>query len=67
MNGDGLAITEASADELDQIVQTAGAVHMANRKVFRVCGPKWRGWVLAGVVVWKEDDGEYSDPSALLE
>lgn len=59
-------IREASSGEADSLL-SAGSLRTLGRRIYAVFGPNWEGYVLAGVVVWKEDDGEYNDPSLLLE
>jgi hypothetical protein len=60
-------IREAAPGEADNLLASAGPLRTSGRKLFAVSGSNWRGYVLAGVVVWKEDEGEYNDPSSLLE
>jgi hypothetical protein len=37
------------------------------RRCFVLEGPDFEGWVIAGVVVTVEDDGEYYEPSPLVD
>ena len=67
MNMPDLLIEEASPDEAAQLLAGAGVVQTRDRKLFRISGSGWSGYIVAGVVVWNEDDGEYSDPSPLLD
>jgi hypothetical protein len=60
-------IQEATSDEAESVLANTGTVRRDGRKMFVVSGAQCRGYVLAGIVVWKEDVGEYSDPSSLLE
>lgn len=64
---EGVRIREADSAEAGQLFATAGSVRTADRKIFVISGSDSKGYVLAGAVTWKEDRGEYDDPSSLLE
>jgi hypothetical protein len=67
MNMEGLRIDELPMEEGGVALTDAGSMRTKDRKLFRVSGASWRGHVVAGVVVWHEDDREYNEPSPLLE
>jgi hypothetical protein len=60
---DGLSISEASEAEKPELHLQIGSKDMRERKVFIVRGSNFQGYVIAGIVVWHEDDGEYDTPS----
>jgi hypothetical protein len=62
-----IQIREGRREDVEDMLLAAGSPREAGRKVFVLSGPAWRGYVLAAVVASREDDGEYDDPSALLE
>ncbi len=64
---DDLTIQEVSIDEAAELFAQAGRVRTSDRKMFKVTGKGQQGYVLAGVVVLAEDEGEYDDPSSLIE
>ena len=67
MNMEGLRIDEVPFEEGAQALTDAGPLRTKDRKLYRLSGTAWRGYVVAGVVVWNEDDREHNDPSPLLE
>ena len=44
-----------------------GAQTMLERNVYSVCGRDWDGYIVAGTVVWAEDDHDFHHPSSLLQ
>ena len=63
-NFSGLSIVECSITEAAK-VNTFDPLSIAQgqRKLFFVRGSAFEGYVIAGVVVWHEDDREYHEPS----
>jgi hypothetical protein len=61
-----VCIEEAASREAERILIQTSSLRMKGRKVFQVSRQNWRGFVVAGVVVWHEDEREYDEPSALL-
>jgi hypothetical protein len=60
---DGLVVTVADREAMERIVDEAGLLPDDSMKVFEIeCGGQ-RGFVVAGVVVESEDQGEHDDPS----
>ena len=66
MTFDSLSITECSIEGAHDLIQQSGT-RIADRRFFAVSGNGWEGKVIAGAVVWHEDDKEYHEPSALWE
>ena len=64
---DDLSIQEVPVDEPAELFAKAGRVRTNDRKMFKVTGTDQQGYVLAGAVTWAEDEGEYNDPSSLIE
>jgi ribonucleotide reductase alpha subunit len=60
----GVVVRSADADEQRWIADSSG-VEVVNGRAFVVEGDGYRGYVVAGVVVEAEDDGDYFEPSAL--
>jgi hypothetical protein len=60
---DGLSISEAPETEKPELHLQIGSKDMRDRKVFIVRGSNFQGYVIAGVVAWHEDEGNYNDPS----
>lgn len=60
-------VREVALDEIRSMLAVAGALREKGRKAFVLSGAEWTGYVLAGALAVHEDDGEYNDPSALLE
>jgi hypothetical protein len=59
----GLTISEASASERGDLQLQVEVAHLGDRKVFVVRGANFVGYVIAGVMAWHEDEGEYYDTS----
>jgi hypothetical protein len=64
---DDLTIQEVPIDDAAELFAKAGRVRTNDRKMFKVTGMGQQGYVLAGAVTWAEDEGEYNDPSSLIE
>jgi hypothetical protein len=64
---EGVTIAGVSFEVAGELLAKAGPVRTNERKLFKVEGAAQEGFVLAGAVVWVEDDGEYHDPTSLLE
>ncbi len=62
-----LAVRQASPLEQEEILSTIEVDHSEDRRYFILEGPGFAGWVVAGVMVTVEDEGEYYEPSPLLE
>ena len=58
---------ETPSEEVREMLAVAGGPRETGRKVFLLFGSGWRGYVFAAVVAFCEDDGDYNDPSALIE
>ncbi len=67
VNFTNVRIREVPREEIQDMLATSGAPKEDGRKVFALAGSNSRGYVLAAVIAFHEDDGEYNDPSALLE
>jgi hypothetical protein len=62
-----LLVRQARQPERDEILSTIEVDHPEDRRCFILDGPGFAGWVIAGVMVTVEDEGEYHEPSPLLE
>ena len=62
---EGLSVRSPTDEELRAIETDAGFREDGNTQVFVVEGKNYTGYVVAGVVVAREDTGEYGDPSTL--
>jgi hypothetical protein len=62
-----LQLRQLDAEEGRKLLTKSGGSHEAHRKVFMLSGKDWSGYVQAGAVAVHEDDGEYNDPSPLVE
>lgn len=62
-----LVVRQASPLEQEEILSTIEVDHSEDRRYFILEGPGFAGWVVAGVMVTVEDEGEYYEPSPLLE
>lgn len=60
---DGLTITEATENEAHDRASQMHSLNLNSRKMFLVTGSGFSGYVLAGLVVWHEDELEYYDKS----
>ena len=59
-----LSIIGASAHEAVKMkVLDCSSVVGGHRKLFLIRGSDFEGYVVAGIVVWHEDQGEYHEPS----
>jgi hypothetical protein len=64
---ENLTIREVPLNIAGALLVSAGSIRKTGRKLFRVTGTAEEGFVLAGAVAWVEDEGEYNDPSSLIE
>jgi hypothetical protein len=64
---DGLLVAEAGADETALILSETGILPSDETKFFRVWAGTFEGYVVAGVCVVAEDEGEYFEPSPLWQ
>jgi len=60
---DGLQISEATEKEETKLRSQLSSSRLEGRKVFVVRVEGFMGYVIAGVVAWHEDKGEYYEPS----
>jgi hypothetical protein len=67
MTFDDLEIREVPLEEAGALLERAGHLRTAERRLFALSGAGGRGYVLAAVGVWHEDAVEYHEPSPLLE
>jgi hypothetical protein len=63
---EGLSVSIADPDLAGRITRDAGRPPDGIQKVFVLQGPAFWGYVIAGVMVVSEDDGDDSGPSQLL-
>lgn len=63
----GLAVAEADAGQLERISTETGLLPDRETIFFTLSSPTYEAYVVAGVCVQAEDDGEYFDPSPLWE
>lgn len=61
------SIREAEPDERASILASTSIDMPEERRCYVLEGAGFSGWVLAGVVVFVEDEGDYFDTSPLLE
>lgn len=61
----GLVVVEADLDQAARISKETGLLPDRETVIFSVCGSGYDGYIVAGVCVQAEDDGEYYDPSPL--
>lgn len=62
-----LTVREADLKEREVIFGTTSVEMPEERRCFVLEGPDFQGWVVAGAVVSVEDEGEYFEPSPLLD
>jgi len=62
-----LAIQEVEPAEIAQRPVKAHQILETGHKIFLLKSAEWVGCVVAGAVHWHEDEGEYGEPSGLLE
>jgi len=62
-----LTVKEAEPEEREEILGSTSVSMPEERRCFVLEGPGFRGWVIAGAVVSMEDEGEYFEPSPLLD
>ncbi|MCB1013680.1 MAG: hypothetical protein KDB10_00990 [Acidimicrobiales bacterium] len=62
-----LTVREAEPDERQAILSSTSVDMPDERRCFVLEGPDFRGWVVAGAMVSTEDEGEYFEPSPLLD
>jgi hypothetical protein len=67
VNFTDIQIREVPLEEAEGLLAAAGRVRDSDRKLFRLSGLGWQGYVLAAVMTSHEDEGEYDDPSHLME
>lgn len=60
---EGLTISEASERESGDLKLPVTVTNRRDRKVFIIRGANFVGYVVAGVMAWHEDEGEYHDAS----
>jgi hypothetical protein len=60
---EGLAISEATAEEAAEFNLQRTSTRLRTRKAFIVRGSNFAGYVIAGAVAWHEDECEYYEPS----
>jgi hypothetical protein len=61
----GLSVREAASPEAARVLAEASEVERSDQHVYIVESHDFNGWVIAAGVWTNEDQGEYSDPSAL--
>ncbi len=64
---ENLTIREVPFSEAGAPFADAGSLRTTGRTMFQLGGADQRGFVLAGVVAWAEDDKEYNEESSLME
>jgi hypothetical protein len=62
-----LVVRDAEPEERARILSSTSVEMPEERRCFVLEGPDFEGWVIAGVVVTVEDDGEYYEPSPLVD
>ena len=62
-----LVVRDAEPDERARILSSTSVEMPNERHCFVLEGPDFQGWVIAGVAVTVEDEGEYYEPSPLLD
>ena len=62
-----LTVREAESGEREAILGSTSVDMPEERRCFVLEGPDFQGWVVAGAVVSAEDEGEYFEPSPLLD
>lgn len=60
---DGLLVSVLSEEEISNVGQGLGIQGMKERYVFSIVSANTSGFVVAGLVAWHEDQGEYSHAS----
>ena len=63
---DGLTISVASNQETSALAPQLGALLRHKQHLFLIDGGTFSGHVIAGLVAWHEDQGEYHQPSLLM-
>jgi hypothetical protein len=63
---EGLSVRAPDVGELPEIRDSAGAIAENETRVFIFEGASYSGYVVAGVMVIHEDEGEYHEPSELI-
>ncbi len=61
----GLTVTEADEEQQRRIVDATGLLPDDEVRFYVVTGASYEGYVVAGVCVQVEDEGEYFEPSEL--
>jgi hypothetical protein len=64
---EGLDVWEASEGDAKAIVNESGFAIGETDHVYILGGSNYRGYVIAGSIAMHEDEGEYDDPSPLLQ
>lgn len=64
---DGLTVAEADGSEVAQISRETGCLPDEETTLFVLRSPAYEGYVVAGVCLVAEDDGEYFEPSQLWQ
>ena len=60
---DGPSVAETATDEAPDLNIQLGAWPIQNRKVFAIWGANFSGYVVAGAVFWREDEGHHFNKS----
>jgi hypothetical protein len=63
----GLVVVEADPDQVVRISKETGLLPDRETIIFSVRSPAYDGYIVAGVCVQAEDEGEYYDPSQLWQ
>jgi hypothetical protein len=63
----GLTVIPADVEDCDKIIQSTGLLPDDNNRFYVLLGSSFKGYVVAGVVASREDDGEFYEPSAFGE
>lgn len=64
---DGLVVSEAEAEEAERISPETALLPAEGARVFTVRSGSFVGYIVAGVCVVAEDEGEYFEPSQLWQ
>jgi hypothetical protein len=63
---EGLVIEEVDAIFLQGVRSNPIELIEKGNKVYSLRGNRWSGFIVGGIVSFKEDDGEYMTPSGLI-
>ena len=64
---DGLVVTDADVEEAMRISSETGILPAEGARIFTVRSGAFDGYIVAGVCVVAEDEGEYFEPSQLWQ